>query len=736
MDGIQHYAAAPLRPQAVPASIASLNPAVVKSPSDYLRALRRRIWLVLAVGVPMSVGASVWAVRQAPVYRAVAQIQIEPPQYDPVLSTLVSHEVGRHDPEATEKYLPNRVAYLKSKALAEEVVNDPAFLQGGPPEPDAAEEFVNNLTTKINLNSNWVTVTLDGNDPARAAKQLSTLLEIFSRKIRDDAVNKNDASRSNAAESLANLQNELKGIDEKLVGMLRTTSTIGPGGTNIIQAQYENVGSMLKHKQIRLDEFQQQAGISQLFPREGALRPEDASRQNQVDKLMETRRRLTLQLQEFKRTIKDFNGDPSVKHTALKLDHVLAQIEELRSAPQRTRLDPSDTIVESMRREIESTEEAAKSLLGKLRESMPDHETFLSLKDERENKLKRIEEMKSKLWAFQMLTKSQSPPVTIYGSVQEPATPIRPKRGINIAIGIILSFALGIALVCLLEHVDHSVKVPEHLSIGLTLPLLGVVPRIRRTALTHRAGHLWTAGAPDSVEADAYRNLRASLLGSSDRLGPIVTLLITSAKAGEGKSTTALNLAATCARAGERTLLMDVDLRRPSLAELFEDGHELGLVDVLRGATPWQRTVVHTDSANLDFLPTGDARDVPIEILGTLELRQLLIGLANHYDRVILDGPAVLGMADCRMLGRLVDAAVLVVRSGSHEMRPLLRAKAMLEQSRVVIAGVVFNGLCEDLQNWSSYGPYQPYGQVEGPRGGLDAPDDEHAALPLAVGGR
>jgi capsular exopolysaccharide synthesis family protein len=307
----------------------------------------------------------------------------------------------------------------------------------------------------------------------------------------------------------------------------------------------------------------------------------------------------------------------------------------------------------------------------------------------------------------------------------------------NIAMGLALSFGLGIGLVCLLEYLDHSVKVPEHLTIGLTLPLLGVVPRIRRTALVHRGGHLWTPGDPASIEADAYRNLRASLLGADDRLGPIATLLVTSAKAGEGKSTTALNLAATCARAGERTLLMDVDLRRPSLAEVFDrnDGHELGLVDVLRGELPWQRTVVRTDIANLDFLPTGDTREIPIEILGTLELRQLLIALAGHYDRVILDGPAVLGLADCRMLGRVVDAALLVVRSGTHEMRPLQRAKAMLEQSHVVIAGVIFNGLHDDFENWSSYGPYTPYGtdgHGDRSRDGLDGPGDESPALPMA----
>ena len=191
-----------------------------------------------------------------------------------------------------------------------------------------------------------------------------------------------------------------------------------------------------------------------------------------------------------------------------------------------------------------------------------------------------------------------------------------------------------------------------------------------------------------------------------------MTLLVTSAKAGEGKSTTALNLAATCARAGERTLLLDVDLRRPSLADVFIEtdpdsrgpragrrAHAASCPGSARSATP--RFPTSTSSR-----PATRAT-IPIEILGTLELRQLLIALSHHYDRVILDGPAVLGLADCRVLGRIVDASLLVVRSGSHQLMTLHRAKAMLEQSHVAIAGVVFNGLTEDMNNWSSYG-YEP----------------------------
>ena len=97
---------------------------------------------------------------------------------------------------------------------------------------------------------------------------------------------------------------------------------------------------------------------------------------------------------------------------------------------------------------------------------------------------------------------------------------------------------------------------------------------------------------------------------------------------------------------------------------------------------------------------------VPVEVLGALEMKQLIAAVSGHYDRVILDGPAILGLADCRMLGRVVDAAVLVVRAGANDLRPVIRARTMLEQSRAPIVGVVFNGLCEDVNNWSCVSSY------------------------------
>jgi len=744
MDGIQPFAGPP-RPSAQPPQglggypaappvpppplattyAEAANPAAVKAPADYLKALRRRTWLVLAVAVPLGVLASVYAVRQPSVYRASAQVLIVPPRFDATLAALVGHDVGRSDPEAAEKYSPNKVALLKSKWLAEKVVADPAFQHGNAPiDIDAAaEELVANLAVKPSATTNYVAVTLEGADPAKAAHQLTTLVDILAKVAKDEVVDKDYASQSNARDNVGQLNVELAKLDGEIADKLRTSRTIGPGGINLLQSQYLSGESSLAQKKMRVEDYQNQSWAGQFFTKP-QFDPDEAEREAAVRELKRDQKVLAGKLDAARVRIRNYQTDPSYVNNLAKLRAVQKELDELRAAPRAAAADPAEALAANYRRDVDAGEAAQGVLLKDLRESMPEHQKFLSMLAAREDMARRIGEMERKLATIDMLSKTQDQPIKLAAPVAEPTVPVRPRRALNVGGGLAFSLALGVMLVCLLEYLDHSVKVPEHLSVGLGLPLLGVVPRIRRTAATQRGGHLWCPGAAGSVAADAYRNVRAGLLGAADRLGPITTLLVTSAKAGEGKSTTALNLAATCARAGERVLLMDVDLRRPSLGEVFRDDDDQGLrlVDVLRGAVPWQRTVVRTEMPNLDFLPAGDTRDVPIEVLGTLELRQLLVGLAGHYDRVILDGPAVLGLADCRMLGRVVDAAVLVVRSGAHEMRPLQRAKAVLEQSRVVLGGVIFNGLAEDYESWSSYGP-SPVDDGRSEFHGLDAPD-------------
>jgi polysaccharide biosynthesis transport protein len=735
VDGIQAHKgdAAPAstsRPT-IALSPVAVNPAATKTTSNYLRALKRRFWVVLAVAVPLAMTTSIMSLRQAPVYVATAEIEIKPPALDQWLTALVANETGHHNPSNDATYVANHEVKLRGRALAERVVNDPMIAPKVTQFADAPFELVMSpLVVQQNRKSNTFTLTLTGTDPTLTKELLETLLREFKDQTTQENSGALKLTGEYAQDNLAGLEKALKVLDNKINDAIAKSRTLGPGGRSIIEEEYVNLGAAMTQKQGRLGEIHQQMMVSQMFPKFEPDRKAEA-RESKLAQLHIERQKHELILQRSLKTARDHH-DPAIVEATLTLDGILDEIEELSAIKQKEAVaNPTEMILEQYRKELDIDNENHGKLLAQMRESLPEHQEVLGLFRDREEKARQKIKMQDKLTEFGIVKAAleNSESVRIPTSVGEPVP--KGNKAIMLGLGLFVSIGLGISLVCLLEHIDHSVNVPEHVTHGLTLPLLGVVPRIRRTALTHRGGHLWTPGSPDSIEADAYRNVRASLLGIADKRGPIVTLLVTSAKAGEGKSTTALNLAATCARAGERTLLLDVDLRRPSLADVFIEPDETaevhGLVDVLRGELPWQRTVRHTEIPNLDFIPTGDTHDIPIEILGTLELRQLLVALEHHYDRVILDGPAVLGLADCRVLGRIVDASLLVVRSGAHHLTTLHRAKAMLEQSHVVITGVVFNGLTHDMNNWSSYG-YDPL-PLERGRSRSASPDSEPLAL-------
>ena len=574
---------------------------------------------------------------------------------------------------------------------------------------DPVFELFKSLAVLRLKGTNSFTVSLEGPDPAQTQKLLEMLLVQFQTEARKENDEKLDTTAQYAEDAKKELKKNLTDLDQSIRSALQKNNTIGPGGRSILEEQFINWGSLITQKRMRMGELQQQLTAFQMLPNRGSD-PGADGRASQIAELTRRKRMYTRGLENMKRDIRHFNTDPSVKKMAGLLDDVLDELEELRSFRTERLRTPIEMILEQQNRELEADREEHEKLQVEMQKSIPEHQRILSLLKDREEKSKQILRMEDRIMEFGILRQQlvNSPCVKIPASIVEPTSPIKPNRPLLFVLALFGSLGLGVGLVCLLERLDHSLKIPEQVSEGLLLPLLGVVPRIRRSAKTHRAGHLWTDATPDSIEADAYRNIRASLLGIADKQGPIVSMLVTSAKAGEGKSTTALNLAATCARAGERTLLLEVDLRQPSLQNVFIDEdtetNTRGLVDVLRGELQWQRTVRHTELANLDYMPTGDIRSIPIEILGTLELRQLLIAVSHHYDRVILDGPPVLGLADCRVLGRIVDSALLVVRSGSTQLVTLDRAKTMLDQSNVTIAGVVFNGLTEDINDWSSYG--------------------------------
>ncbi|MEJ7639656.1 MAG: hypothetical protein WKF75_17200, partial [Singulisphaera sp.] len=144
--------------------------------------------------------------------------------------------------------------------------------------------------------------------------------------------------------------------------------------------------------------------------------------------------------------------------------------------------DPTALIASNTRDRVEKLEREVNGLLLRMKEAMPDIQKYQMRLKERDQKSANIAEMQQKLTNFSMLAKTQTPPVTILAKATEPTVPVRPNRPIGIALSVIAGIAAGVGLVCLLEYVDHSVKVPEQLSVGMALPLFGVVPRMRRLA--------------------------------------------------------------------------------------------------------------------------------------------------------------------------------------------------------------------------------------------------------------
>lgn len=674
-----------------------------KTLADYLRALRRRWWLALVLATMVVVPGASYVARRPNVYRAFTSIRIEPPEFDDRVAAMVPHGgVGQASNESRERYVPNRIAELKSRWLAEQVVAVPELNIPAAASEGVANELVGSLSWRRHPDSNNFDVFLEGTDPIATTARLNALLKKFKDLAHADSMRAITQSKQSATRSIDELGQELVELDKRIVGLLRENPEFAPGGKSLLQDQYVQINSILAQKRLRLDDMRQQQVVSLMgtgSPSAARAHPQQAK----IDALLELRERLHEQLEHHRRLVRNFHQDPAPRYIQDKLEKIERDLERIQRLDAPAGADLTDMLMAHSGEEIVGLQKEVQRLIGQMHETMPQFTEYLGLLRERDQKEGNLSLMRNRLAEFDLLAQTMNQPVHIFQPADEPSVPFKPNRPLYLALVSLLGLALGVGVVCGLESLDARVKVPEHLSDGLRLPLLGIIPRVRRTAQVHRGGHLWLPGDPRSVGADAFRNLRASLLGLINAEGrPLVTLLVTSAKAGEGKSTTALNLAATFARAGERTLLMDVDLRKPSLARVFETDNDLGLVDVLQGDLPWQRTLVRTDVPYLDFMPTGDTTDIPIEVLGTLELRQLLEAVSGHYHRVILDGPAVLGLADCRMLGRVVDGAMLVVRCGANDLNPLRRAKHMLELSRVGLAGVVFNDLDDDLANWSN----------------------------------
>ena len=268
-----------------------------------------------------------------------------------------------------------------------------------------------------------------------------------------------------------------------------------------------------------------------------------------------------------------------------------------------------------------------------------------------------------------------------------PTSPVSPRPKVDLTIGLLLGLAAGALLVVVLEATDDSVASVGDTTTALGAPVLSTVPRHRH--LTDEP--LVALEGAHSPGAEAYRALRTAVR-FVDAGRVVRTLLVTSPTAGEGKTTTAANLAVAFAQSGEHVLVVDADLRRSRIAQLFVQASEPGLTEVIA-------TKVDLDDAlrpwrdHLRVLPPGALPSNPSELLGSQAMADLLERLAGLADVVILDAPPLLPVTDAVLLGALVDAVIVVAQWSKTSATSLEDARLALDNVGATVLGAVLNGV-------------------------------------------
>jgi capsular exopolysaccharide synthesis family protein len=273
--------------------------------------------------------------------------------------------------------------------------------------------------------------------------------------------------------------------------------------------------------------------------------------------------------------------------------------------------------------------------------------------------------------------------VEIIDKAEADYRPVKPNKLLNIALGVIIGLAIGIGLAFFIEYLDTSVKTIDDVERALQSPVLGVIPQ--------NVGYLISEG-PDSPHAEAYRVLRTNILFSL-KDPKLNTITVVSGGAGEGKSTTIFNLATVFAQNGSRVLVVDSDLRRPSIHKILKVSNSIGLTNFLLKQNTLEEVIQTTPLATLDFLPSGKLPSSSMGVLSSAQMKELIRDLKRRYDYVFFDSPPIMGVSDASILSSEVDSVLQVIQYRRYPQPMTIRAKQMIEKVGGNLLGIVLNNI-------------------------------------------
>ncbi len=703
---------------------------------QYWQVLLKRKWVVLACTVGMLALVGVASLRMPKIYDSTSRMAIS--KSDQAAQSL--HEGGADD-YIDDAEMETQVRIVQSDVLALQVikqldlVHNPAF-GGKPASADAVvgvpeiagaeavqasgvlDSFKGGLKVVRVPSTRLIEVQYHSTDPQMAANVVNTTASAYVEQNFKTKFEGTMQASDWLSRQLVDLRMRVETAQQKLVAYQKDHGILGDDKQNVVTTKLDEINKELTIAQS--DRIQKEAAYK--LAQVGAEAPGESSlttgQESFMDKLRSQEADLKTQLAKLS---SEFGpAYPEVVRVSNQLKQVQADMK-LESGRQVARL--KSAYLASLQREqlLQAEFESQKQLYNSMNESFIE---YSSLKRDAESSQQLYDGLVEKLKEAGVTAGLRSSNIRIVDYGRVPSYPSSPNIPRNMGFALMFGLMAGVGMAFLLESLDNTVRTTEEAQIISALPALGMIPlggaaseqpkrlkgdvsmslREEEEVHANEPAGLVTQSRPQSQMAESYRALRTSILLSSIG-GPPRVIMVTSSLPQEGKTTTSLNFATVLSQKAARVLLIDADLRRPSVHTTLGLGPRLGLCNVLTGGATLESTVIPVPGLkNLYVLPAGTTPPNPAELLSSNEMKELLAGLRKQYDHIVIDTPPVLSVTDAAVVSPNADAVVLVIRAGQTTKQALKRARDILAQVNARVTGVVLNAVDLSSPGYQYYG--------------------------------
>lgn len=668
---------------------------------DYWQVIKNRYGIILLTLLLVFITAAVITYVMPKKYESVAVIEVKPPT--PGMSPLGSDmaEVsGVH--RMTPQFFATEFEKIKSRNSLEKVVDGLQLLNRWNVDKETALNMLKGIVSTQNIRGTDLisirvrhTNKIDARDVAEEVASAYT-------KYREELEQKN------AERQLHELNKAVRDQEDKveerrkvLATIVRTKGIIYKGQDSFYNQSGvdEDLGArsaLEVYHELEQEKLQLESQISSLLKYDSDQLMVYAAGLNLPDNVIRT---LYPQYLDAKRQLDAFKvnglGDmhPTVQVASDQIDKLKRQLEEgvvnLRATLQ-AQLDLASNRLKSVEiRKDETREEAIKRGL--------DAQDYVDAKREFETDQQLLNQMKLKQIGENISRKMPGESVVVHDAPVVSNSPVSPNVTMNLVLGAVVGLIFGLGIAFFLEYLDTSVKSLEDVERYLQVPVLAVIPK--DVGVLHRQ----SGSSPD---AEAYRILRTNI--EFNRKNPDDnSITVVSGGAGEGKSTTLVNLAHICAQGGYTTLMIDADLRRPRLHTFFDINNSVGLTNYLTTELMLEDVILQTPVDNLYFMPSGILPADAAGILNSRRMSELIQDVKQRFDLVLVDSPPILGVSDASVLASEVDLTMIVVQHRKLPRNMLMRVKQAVENVGGNVIGVVLNNV--DVRSDSQYQYYTSY---------------------------